>query len=243
MNTLTRKQREIAERQDLILATARPMLIREGYHGLSMDRLAESLEYSKGTIYNHFSCKEEIIIALAIETLEKRTDLFERASSFRGHARERMAAIGFAAELFVQLYPDHFTVEQIIRSSSIWEKTSEKRRLVMRSCEARCIGIVAGIVRDAIARDELELPENSSPEDLVFGLWSMTYGAYSIIATSPSLIELGIHDPFEAVRENQTRLLDGYDWKPLSGEHDYQVVYERIREELFHEEFAAVSEA
>ena len=126
MSTLSRKQREIKEREQLILDTARPMLVREGYHGLSMDRIAEALEYSKGTIYKHFSCKEEIIIALAIETLEKRTEMFERASAFRGLPRERMAATGLAAELFVRLYPDHFSVEQIIRSTSIWEKTSEK---------------------------------------------------------------------------------------------------------------------
>ncbi len=218
------------------------MLIEAGYHGVSMDRIAEILEYSKGTIYNHFSCKEEIIIALAIETLEKRTDLFERASRFRGRPRERMAAIGAAAELFVRLYPDHFKVEQIIRSASIWEKTSEKRQMVMRSCEARCIGIVAGIVRDAVAHGDLDLPENSSPEDLVFGLWSLTYGAYSIIATSDSLIELGIKDPFGAVRDNVTLLVDGYRWEPLSTQHDYDSVYERIDKELFQHEFEAVSE-
>ncbi len=35
------------------------MIVRDGYHGLSMDRIAEALEYSKGTIYQHFSCKKK----------------------------------------------------------------------------------------------------------------------------------------------------------------------------------------
>ena len=71
MQTLTPKKREILERESRILEVARPMVVREGYHGLNMDRIAEEVRYSKGTIYNHFSCKEEIIIAAngnAIET-------------------------------------------------------------------------------------------------------------------------------------------------------------------------------
>ncbi len=240
MTTLTRKQREILQREKLILETARPMLVEQGYHGLNMDRLAEVLEYSKGTIYNHFSCKEEIIIALAIETLEKRTVFFERAAAFPGLPRERMLAVGVAADLFVRLYTNHFQVEQIIRSASIWEKTSETRRKLMRSCETRCIGIVAGIVRDAISRRELEMPDQGTPEELVFGLWSMSMGAYQIITTSESLHELGIREPFDTLRDNQTTLLDGYGWRPLAADHDYRSVSTRIEEELFGHELAAV---
>ena len=105
MVVLSRKQREIKERELRILEVSRPMVITQGYHGLSMDRIAETLEYSKGTIYNHFSCKEEIIIALAVETMEQRFSLFERASSFNGQPRERLTAVGIAAEYFVKLFP------------------------------------------------------------------------------------------------------------------------------------------
>ncbi len=235
--TLKRKQREIQQRELQILETSREMLIAEGYHGLNMDRIAERLEYSKGTIYNHFNCKEEIILALAVDAEQRRAELFERASTFRGCARERMAAIGVAAELFVRLHPDHFRVERIVRSMSIWEKTSEQRRMILRSCETRCLGIVAGIVRDAISQADLTLPPESTPEDLVFGLWSLAYGAYSLIAENSYLMDLGIRDPFYAVRENQTLLIDGYHWQPLSREYDYDAVYLRIEKELFSDEF------
>jgi AcrR family transcriptional regulator len=240
MSTQERKQREIREREQQILETAEAILVVEGYHGLSMDRIAETLQYSKGTIYNHFGCKEEIIIALAIDTEQRRTALFDRASMFRGRPRERMAAVGVAAELFYRLHADRFRVEQIVRSASIWEKTSEKRRVTMQSCEARCMGILAGIVRDAIAQGDLTLPDNSHPEDLVFGLWSITYGAYSIITDNQSLLNLGIADPFASVQANQISLIDGYHWRPLSTEHDYQAVYQRITEELFADEFRAI---
>ena len=201
-----------------------------------MDRIAESLQYSKGTIYNHFKCKEEIIIALAIQTMEKRAALFIRAAAFHGRTRERMLAIGYAADLFVQRYPDHFKVEQIIRSSSIWEKTSEQRRVVLRACEQRCVGIVVRVVTDAIACGDLKLPEEMTPQDLVFGLWSQSYGAYSIITTSDSLTELGIREPISALQCNIRMLLDGVGWRPLSSETDQNAVLNRIKVEVFSDE-------
>jgi AcrR family transcriptional regulator len=238
MNTLTRKQREIQQRETQILEVSRHMLSERGYLWLSMDRVAAEMEYSKGTIYQHFKNKEEIILALAIETLKKRKDLFERAAAFQGVPRERLSAIGVACELFVRLYPDHFQLEQVIRTSSIWEKTSEIRQQVMRSCEASCVGIVGGVVRDAIAHGDMKLPDDMTVEDIVFGLWSINYGGFSIITTSTadSLSEVGISDPFMAIRRNIGSMMDGYQWRPLSHEHDYDETYQRVQNEVFSDE-------
>lgn len=240
MSTLSRKQREIKEREELILDTARPLLIEQGYHGLSMDRIAETLQYSKGTIYNHFSCKEEIIIALAIQTTEKRLGLFERAAAFHGNSRERIQAIGTAAALFVQLFPAHFKIELTIRMGSIWEKASEERRMVMRTCESRCTGVVGGIVRDAISQKDLDLPDGVAAEDLVFGLWSICFGAFSIITTSDQLVSLGIRDPFDAFRLNVNKMLDGYGWKPSSDDYDLHATQIRIQKEVFPDEYRSI---
>src|SRR5262245_12250553 len=115
MSTLTRKQREIQQREERILEESRKLLLEEGYHGLSMDRIAEVLEYSKGTIYQHFPNKEEILLALANQSMERRLDLFRRAASFKGGSRERISAVGVAAELFFRLYQHHFQVEHVLR--------------------------------------------------------------------------------------------------------------------------------
>jgi len=233
MVTLTRKEREVQEREAKILLLARGMLRESGYLGLSMDRIAAQMEYSKGTIYQHFRNKEEIILALANEALEKRLEMFERASIWAGAdcSRDRMAAIGAAAEEFVEQYPHHFAVEQIVHSSS--EKTSQERQDFMRSCEDRCMQIVSGVVRDGLAQGDLQLPEDRTPEDLVFGLWSMNFGAYTILTSSDSLAEVGIADPIAALRHNQNLMLDGYLWRPLSHERDYGSTMDRVKREVF----------
>ena len=209
------------------------MFTQEGYLGLNMERIADQLEYSKGTIYNHFGCKEEIIIELAIETSNVHLELFQRAASAAGRSRERIAAIGLAFEIFVRLHPSHFALITLLRGESLRQKTSHERQAVMRNCELRSTGIVAGVVRDGIAHGDLALPEGGVPEDIVFGLWSLTFGAYSLIATSPKLEELGLNDPFLIVRQQSEALLDGYPWKPLSKDHDYDATRERLLETCF----------
>lgn len=237
-STLTRKQREIQDREERILDVASSMIVEDGYHGLSMDRIAEALEYSKGTIYQHFSCKEDILMALVNQAMQRRVELFRRAAAFRGSSRERISAIGVAAELFFNLYPDNVHVEQAIRLNSIREKTSEQRRLCLEACEASCSEVVCGVIRDAVAAGELQVSEDFTIEHLVFGLWSITFGGHSIAMTSPSLSNLGISEPLQVIRGNCNRLLDGAGWKPLSHDIDMPGLFERIKRDIFAAEFA-----
>ena len=73
MVTISPKQRQILGREVLVLDMARELLLKSGYHGLTMARVAEAVGCSKATVYQHFSCKEEIIIALAGQSVEKQT--------------------------------------------------------------------------------------------------------------------------------------------------------------------------
>ncbi|MEM1303333.1 MAG: TetR/AcrR family transcriptional regulator [Planctomycetota bacterium] len=236
MLTETRKQREIREREARILDVAKSHLLHGGYLGLSMDRIAAEMQYSKGTIYQHFHNKEEILLALANDAQQKRSQMFATAAATAGTPRQRAAAIAAAAEVFVERFSHYFMVEQIVRISSIWEKTSDERRHVMRTCETRCMAIVAGIVRDGVASGDLTLGDGLQPEDVVFGMWSLYLGAQTILASSDSLQEIGIRNGGSALRHNVNRMLDGHRWSPLSGEFDYSAHIDRIKNEVFSNE-------
>lgn len=238
MNTLSRKQREIEQRETLILDVAKDMLLHDGYLGMTMDRIAEACEYSKGTIYNHFPNKEEIVAELGLRTMNLRTDLFARGSAFKGRTRERMMGVGTGLELFVRLYPREFQALSIIQATSVREKTSEERQQALRACDNRCMGIVAGIVHDAVSQSDLMLQDGITPEQLSFGLWSMNYGAYSLMGSDIPLKELGVGDPFEVAHKCSQMLLDGYRWQPLSTDWDFDETEARIRAEVFSDEFA-----
>jgi len=236
MVILSRKQREIAEREEQILRLARPILLREGYQALSMDRLATLMEYAKGTLYNHFPNKEEIVIALAVESMELRFRLFEYGAQLSPIPRERLMGIGAACEVYTQACRDHFAIEEWIRNSMIWDKSSSRRQDLIRQCESRCMGVVSGIVRDAMVAGDLTLRDGLSPEEMIFGFWSLNYGSQVLAATSPSLAKLGITDAPKAIRHHCYTLMNGFGWIPLLGVDEQfakmDLFHQRIRAEF-----------
>lgn len=232
MVTLTRKQREIQEREVQILRLARPIMLREGYQALSMDRLATLMEYAKGTLYNHFPNKEEIVLALAVESMELRLQMFEAASVASSVSRERLMAVGAACELYTQSCADHFAIEDWIRNATIWEKSSAKRQDLIRQCEAQCMSIVAGIVRDAVAHGELTLRDGLTAEEMIFGFWSINYGSQVLAATSPSLSSLGVPNAPRAIRHHCFTLLNGFGWQPMGDFEEHNKLMDRFGQML-----------
>jgi len=57
---IARKEGEKAKLKAKILETAREMVIREGFDGLSIRRLAEKIGYAPGNIYLYFAGRDEI---------------------------------------------------------------------------------------------------------------------------------------------------------------------------------------
>lgn len=240
MAILTRKQREKRDREEQFLEIARRILIAGGYHGLTMDRIADASEYSKGTIYHHFTCKEEVIIALARRALERRLNMMERGATFSGRPRERMVAIGEAVELFARLNAQDARIFQIINAEAIIQKASAESFSAMKNAVFRGFHIMVGVIRDAIACGDVTPPPGVRPEDMTFALWALTDGGYTAASGWIPFHEVGIGAPFATAMQNCHVLGDGYGWKPLSSEWDYEATLRRVRAELFPEESAKV---
>ena len=234
--TKTTKKHQIELREARLLETAGQILLHEGLSQLSMERLAEELETAKGTIYNHFPNREEVLLALAVKAINKRLALFDAASMSQGNPKERMLAVNVACEIYVVHYPQYFMVENIVRHSAIWDRGSEARRNLLRSEEGRCMTLVSGIVRAAIASADLTLPAGISPEEMALSLWSLTYGSYLINITSPSLKDIGINDVHRAVRVGCFKTVDGFGWKPFWTEEEHARTFIQIRKTVFPDE-------
>lgn len=67
MSVQERKQRERAERERLIVATARQLAEQQGWDAVTTRQLAERIEYSQPVLYSHFRGKREIIGAVALQ--------------------------------------------------------------------------------------------------------------------------------------------------------------------------------
>ncbi len=232
MDKLTAKQAEIRDRGQAILSVARPMVINEGLGSLSMDAIAKQISCTKGTIYNHFRCKEEVLLAIAIQASETRYALFDAAQQSERSSRDRMAAIGVACEDFRIRFADLFHIESMVRHTTVWAKGSAQRRDLMLDCESRTMALVGGVAKDGVEAGDLKLPRKVRVEELVFGLWSLTYGGMLIDASSPGLQQVGIPDPFASIRHNCNAIMDGWNWQPLYDRSAYNRLVLRVRKML-----------
>lgn len=71
MSIVERKERQRAERYELILATARDLAEAEGWDAVTTRRLAELIDYSQPVLYSHFKGKAEIMAAVATRGFEE----------------------------------------------------------------------------------------------------------------------------------------------------------------------------
>ena len=67
MSIVERKERQRAERYDLILARARELAEAEGWDAVTTRRLAGLIDYSQPVLYSHFKGKAEIMAAVATQ--------------------------------------------------------------------------------------------------------------------------------------------------------------------------------
>src|SRR3954453_20976045 len=96
MSVQERKERERADRERLIVATARELAEQQGWDAVTTRHLAERIEYSQPVLYSHFRGKREIIGAVALEGAAEMAAAVRAAASSTNSPRERVAALARA---------------------------------------------------------------------------------------------------------------------------------------------------
>jgi AcrR family transcriptional regulator len=67
MTRQERRERERAERRQVIVDAARELAEAEGWESVTTRRLADCIEYSQPVLYSHFEGKDAIVSAVALE--------------------------------------------------------------------------------------------------------------------------------------------------------------------------------
>ncbi|MEU1555887.1 TetR/AcrR family transcriptional regulator [Streptomyces scabiei] len=105
MSVQERKERERADRERLIVTTARELAERQGWEAVTTRRLAERIEYSQPVLYSHFRGKREIIGAVALQGATEMAVALRAASSAADGPRARVAALARAYLDFAERNP------------------------------------------------------------------------------------------------------------------------------------------
>ena len=158
-------------REEEMMQAALNIIARDGVSGLTIDKVVTLVPYSKGTVYNTFSCKEDLLTALCNRSVTRLSDIFFRAASFDGNSREKMLAIGIGYMLHSQLNPTEFMMVISAKTPSVTEKSSQKRQEEHQELETQLLGKLLGIISEALA---MRRPEpGATPKPCASGIFSV----------------------------------------------------------------------
>jgi AcrR family transcriptional regulator len=236
MGTKERRQREVAEREQLFIDKARDLVCQEGLLQLQMARLADECDYATGTLYQHFGSKEDLVVALLTDRVEQRSELFRRAAEWDARPRDRIFAVAAADTLFVQRNPEYFRIAQLALTEVVWSAASVARRHEYLAKMKPIGDIVVGIVRDGVAAGDLELEGGATVEEAALGVWTLVCGTHNLVHAEGFLESFEVREPYRLMGRNIHRLLNGLEWRPLFDVADaeaYDRYWERLSNELF----------
>ncbi|MFC5825832.1 TetR/AcrR family transcriptional regulator [Nonomuraea insulae] len=105
MSIQTRRERERAEREKLIITAARELAETEGWEAVTTRRLAERVEYSQPVLYSHFKGKDAIMAAVAVEGFAEMAEEIRAARTAAPDAAGALAGVGEAYTSFAERRP------------------------------------------------------------------------------------------------------------------------------------------
>ena len=168
MTQLNRRQRQMSERREQILATALKLFETKGYNDTSMEEIANVADVARGTLYNHFESKSEIFMAL-ISTAKQAWQLEAFARTKNGESAVAM-------------------IEYILHQASLWvddhpflgEAFAEvfAQKMMTNKAQIRFI-VPEELIK--IAQDKKELTNSFDPQvlaallDSIARYWTMKY--------------------------------------------------------------------
>ena len=171
MGIVERREREREEVRRKILGAAREFFAREGYESVTMRAIAETIEYSPTTIYNHFEDKEDLVEALCNEDFARLLAVLT-AEGLSNDPVERIRQLGLAYCRFGITYPNHYRF--------MFMTNKLKHDMDASAPGWRSFELVRGAVAEAMAQKRLR-PGNA--DTIAQVLWASIHGAVALLVT------------------------------------------------------------
>jgi AcrR family transcriptional regulator len=175
---MTQEERR-AQTRDAVLAAAGRVFARRGFHGASLDAIAEDAGVTRGAVYYNFADKEELFLELLDQRCAERAQ--DLRAVFADTPEDDVAATSHQAQLAADHALDAMTGDPEWRAlyleflAHAARDAAFRRRFSKRSAEMRGALEEVVVQRTAAVRDALDMePEQLAVvvDALGTGLWA-----------------------------------------------------------------------
>ena len=232
MGTRERRAREFREREAYLLDLATELLLDQGQDAITMERLAARGEYAKGTLYKHFTCREDVLCALACRRVNNMAAMLSEAIRQVSASRDRVLAMFVAYELYAAQHPEDFRLTLALSGGSLTDKVSADHLNQLEGARQAVFAISKALIQQA--RDDGDLGALPVSEDaFTFALETACQGSYILVSGDPELRRRwNLPSGEQNMHALASMVLDGVAWRPLSRERDYAALAAELRQSL-----------
>ncbi len=174
MGIKERRQREKNERRNSIFKAAIRVYSKEGYHAVTMEKIAEAAELSRATLYLYFKTKDEIFIHAILEYSGFFTERLKRLYAGRFEIKENLLESLWST--FIEFYEndrESFNATLYFHQSEMIRHLPEALRLLLDRSGSRNYGYLAKIMAYGI---EEGVFRDCSPKTLAEVVWTSFLG-------------------------------------------------------------------
>lgn len=179
---LSRKQLEFAKREREILNAAISLFVGPRWETVTVEQISKKAEIGKGTVYKHFTCKEEIYANIAADFYKQLLGAYEVAEL--APQTDKQAVLGSIQQL-IRITFSRFLNNPVEAKLSLYCKRADFRERLaddlkqqFETLDAQFEAYIGAILHKGI---EMELFPNMPVENLMVGIEATFDGAIGMI--------------------------------------------------------------
>jgi AcrR family transcriptional regulator len=165
----------VSRQRDLVVAT-RTLFDERGMQEAHVDEIAREAGIARGLIYRHFSSKEELYVLTVTHYLDELAKLLEAAVEGDASPTVRLERCSEVFARYCARYPAFLDSSQALmrrHAMELSEILSEDIWLRLGQSMARCLGCLAGVLRDGVETGEFSVED---PDYMANLLWTQSLG-------------------------------------------------------------------
>ena len=188
----SRKQRETELRKQIILEASEKLFLSNGYEDTTMDHIANEAGFSKGTLYNYFTSKEELYLAIGTKAYEIIIEYTKNSIEKNEPSVDQLKTVGYAYYEFTKNYPGyaHIFHDIAIKLPLVAQKPHEELTLIEKDYlkKSESYGeIFRNVIIDAIKSKTIR--SDKDPLLIGFTLFMVTSGIMKELEQHQNILE------------------------------------------------------
>jgi len=174
---MSRKQIEFAKREQEILSAAISLFEDPHWETVTVEQISKKAEIGKGTVYKHFTCKEEIYANISTAFMRRTLDSYGSINDHPEVIDSIKENIGITFDLFIN-NPAEARVSFYCKRADFRERLTPELRSQFEALDKEFESYFGTILQSGV---EKGLFPNKSVEHLMMGLEATFDGAISMI--------------------------------------------------------------